>query len=110
MTLARSFLASLCLCLAGTVRGAAEETPALHAAWPFRVGAAVDPAGLERYDAILRRHFNSLTAENAMKWESLQPEEGRFDFEKADRIVDYATRHGMAVRGHTLIWHNQTPD
>lgn len=45
-----------------------------------------------------------------MKWESLQPTEGDFDYTTADEIVSFAKENNMAVRGHCLVWHNQTPD
>jgi endo-1,4-beta-xylanase len=45
-----------------------------------------------------------------MKWEVTQPERGRFEFDDADRIVGFARRHGMRVRGHTLVWHIQNPE
>ena len=76
----------------------------------FRIGAAVNPVTIESQKQLLISHVNSLTAENHMKFEHLQPEEGRFTFDIADRIVDFARSHHMAVRGHTLVWHNQTPD
>lgn len=76
----------------------------------FKMGVAVSEDVLERKAPLIAHHFNSVTAENVMKFESLQPEEGVFDFESSDRIVRYAMQNGMAVRGHTLVWHNQTPD
>jgi endo-1,4-beta-xylanase len=53
--------------------------------------------------------MNSLTAENAMKWSSIEPTEGSFNWTGADRIVDFASNNGMKVRGHTLCWHQQIP-
>jgi endo-1,4-beta-xylanase len=53
--------------------------------------------------------FGSVTPENELKWEVTEPQRGRYDFGRADRIVDFATRHGMAVRGHVLVWHLQNP-
>jgi endo-1,4-beta-xylanase len=44
-----------------------------------------------------------------MKWSSLQPLEGSFNFTNADRIVEFAQENGMKVRGHCLCWHNQIP-
>jgi endo-1,4-beta-xylanase len=59
--------------------------------------------------AIVTRHFGTVTAENDLKWERVHPEPGRFEFEPADRYVDFGTRHGMFVVGHVLLWHQQTP-
>jgi endo-1,4-beta-xylanase len=77
----------------------------------FDMGVAVKPAWLDESDKVelINRHFISFTAENEMKWSSLQPTEGTFNFAAADKIVDYALANGMKVRGHTLCWHNQVP-
>jgi endo-1,4-beta-xylanase len=61
------------------------------------------------YTAILDREFNSVTPENAMKWESVERERGVLDFSAADRLVAHARAHRQIVRGHTLLWHNQLP-
>lgn len=76
----------------------------------FKVGVAVSPATIERDGDLIREQFNSLTAENVMKPEEVQPEQGTFTFEQADGIVDFAKENNMTMRGHTLAWHNQTPD
>jgi endo-1,4-beta-xylanase len=90
--------------------------PALHELADFPIGVAV-PAGTagnsllkspER-QALVARHFNSLTAENIMKMAYLQPERGVFRFAEADALLDYARAHGMVLHGHALIWHSQTP-
>jgi endo-1,4-beta-xylanase len=74
------------------------------------IGAAVDPDLLIEdadYARTLAREFNALTPENAMKWERIQPREGEWRFDPADRLVAFADAHGMAIHGHTLVWHGQ---
>ncbi|RIX59198.1 endo-1,4-beta-xylanase [Paenibacillus nanensis] len=90
----------------------ANELPRLREVFGehFHIGAAVNPRTLVTQKDLLTRHFNSLTAENEMKFVSVHPEEGRYTFEEADRLIDFAKENNMAVRGHTLVWHNQTPD
>ncbi len=75
------------------------------------VGTAVRPAQLSEkaYASTLAREFNLLEPEDALKWEVIHPTRDSFDFSQADRIVDFATLHGMKVRGHTLVWHRQNP-
>ena len=75
----------------------------------FSMGAAVDWSSYETYDEILREHFNSITCENEMKFLSLQRHQDRFTFNQADEIVDFAVDNDIAVRGHALVWHRQTP-
>ena len=78
----------------------------------FAVGAAIEPASLDKpaEAALLKRHFASITAENVMKWSTLQPTEGTFNFGPADKIVSFAQANGIIIYGHTLCWHNQVPD
>lgn len=59
---------------------------------------------------ILTREFNCVTPENCMKMEFIQPREGTFSFAAADALLELAESNGMAVVGHTLIWHSQAPD
>lgn len=76
----------------------------------FTIGAAVNPLTIETQKQLLKDQFNSMTCENEMKFESVHPEEERYTFEKADKIAAFAAENGMKMRGHTLVWHNQTPN
>jgi endo-1,4-beta-xylanase len=91
-----------------------EDIPSLKEVFKddFYIGAAIEPYQLDipAHRQLLEKHFSSITAENAMKPESIQPVEGLFDFSDADKIANFARDNGIALRGHTLIWHNQTPD
>ncbi len=88
------------------------ETVSLAKAYEkyFRIGAAVSPWQIRAHHGLLLQHFNSLTAENEMKYAVTEPEEGRFSFEKADAIVAMAREMGVKIRAHAPVWHNQTPD
>jgi endo-1,4-beta-xylanase len=77
----------------------------------FTIGVAVSPRALLSDEAaLIRQHFNSLTAENAMKMGPIHPKEDEFFFRDADSIAAFAQRNNFKLRGHTLVWHNQTPD
>ncbi|WP_203339632.1 endo-1,4-beta-xylanase [Planococcus beijingensis] len=77
----------------------------------FAIGAAVEPFQLEGESGeVLKHHYNSIVAENVMKPISIQPEEGKFNFEEADKIVKFAKENNMELRFHTLIWHSQVPE
>jgi endo-1,4-beta-xylanase len=74
------------------------------------IGAAVIPADIQGQPAVLlSKHFNSMTSGNDMKWDATEPTEGNFTFTQADAEVAFAQANNMHVRGHTLVWHNQTP-
>lgn len=93
----------------------ATEPPALKALAPegLRIGAAINrtqsAGGDPRSLAIVTRHFDTVTAENDLKWERVHPEPDRYDFDPTDRYVEFGQRNGMFVVGHVLVWHQQTP-
>jgi len=77
-----------------------------------RIGTAVDTSALANdatYRTLVAQQFNSVTPENVMKWEVVQPERSRYDFTEADKLVDFARANKQKVRGHTLVWHSQLP-
>ncbi|NQX59768.1 endo-1,4-beta-xylanase [Paenibacillus qinlingensis] len=73
----------------------------------FPIGVALPPDYLngDVHSDLVKKHFNSITAENSMKPSYLQPTEGVFTFDTADAYVNFAQANGMKVRGHTLVWH-----
>jgi endo-1,4-beta-xylanase len=76
------------------------------------VGTAVDMSALANdptYKAAIAREFNTVTPENVMKWETVEPQQGVTDFSQGDALVRFARANRQAVRGHTLVWHSQLP-
>ncbi|MGL4520130.1 MAG: endo-1,4-beta-xylanase [Phocaeicola sp.] len=77
----------------------------------FLVGVAVNASQVAGNDAramrLVRRHFNSIVAEDCMKSENIHPEEDRYDFQEADRFVEFGEKNNMFIVGHALIWHSQ---
>ena len=76
------------------------------------IGTAVDADAFVAdtpYRERIATEFSSITAENVMKWQLVEPERGTLDFAAADRLVAAAQRAHQGVRGHTLVWHNQLP-
>ena len=79
----------------------------------IEVGTAVRGEVLQRnraYRQLVAAQFSSVTPENRMKWDFIEPSRGEFDFGPADDIVDRARDAGQKVRGHTLVWFFQLPD
>jgi endo-1,4-beta-xylanase len=106
---------------------AAAEIPTLKDSFrdQFLVGTAVNRSQvtgtaafrrstelLEKDIALVKAQFNQITAENDMKWQLIHPREGTqgYDFGPADAFVEFGTKHGMKLVGHTLVWHSQTPN
>jgi endo-1,4-beta-xylanase len=120
----RGFTTSLSVAAAGvaaaTPRGADPWTVSAQAAAlkdvvprGWLIGAAINQRQSDGVDTaavdLVTRHFNSISPENLLKFESIQREPGRFTFEAQDRYVAFGAARGMAVIGHTLVWHSQTP-
>lgn len=109
------WLAAVALALAMPLQ-AKEDASVLKDAYAdaFLVGVAVNDdivAGRDaRSQALVPLHFNAITAENVMKNEVIHPRPGVYDFAAADAFVDFGEKHGMFIVGHTLVWHNQTPE
>ncbi len=80
----------------------------------FMIGCAVDPTIINgstpEAEALLLEHFNAISPENQMKPEWIHPQPGVWNFKDADEYVAYANEHDLWVLGHTLCWHNQTPE
>lgn len=88
-----------------------------EAAAPRRIlmGAAVSSRHLDdaKYTALIASEFSQLEPENEMKFGPIQPRPSSdpqpYNFAPADAIVAFAQAHHLAVRGHTLVWHQQVP-
>lgn len=106
----------LAACSAGGVPPAGDGGPSLHAlaqAKGMRFGTAVGvgaPGSLTgafhdpRYLQLVAEQCGILVHENELKWYVLRPDAETYDFQRADLLMDFAERQGMAVRGHTLLW------
>ncbi len=69
----------------------------------------------------LRKHYSSFTAENDMKPMYFLDEKENTEnpekynlcpaltFDRARPYLEFAKESGIGLRGHTLVWHNQTP-
>src|SRR5262245_36725763 len=114
MKILAAIVCLVCLVAANHTMGA--EPVALKNAFAddFLIGAAIStpqamgeqPADLE----LAARQFNTITPENLLKFAEVHPEPDQFNFEPADKYVEFGEKNKMFIVGHTLVWHNQTPD
>jgi|WetSurMetagenome_2_1015567.scaffolds.fasta_scaffold31946_3 endo-1,4-beta-xylanase len=79
----------------------------------FLIGVALNAFQIRGEDSLAlefaAQHFNSITAENEMKWERIHPQPNVYSFGIADSIVDFGMKNGMFIIGHCLVWHSQVP-
>jgi len=83
----------------------------------FKIGAAISSYQIDNGNinsdingVLAEAQYNSLTPSFQLKADVIAPTEGVYDFEQADILVDWAIANGMDIRGHTLVWHESTPD
>ena len=78
----------------------------------FTIGVALNQRNIadESQTALVKKEFNSVTAENDWKPGEIHPKEGVWNFEKADKIADFCRQNGIKMRGHCLCWHSQFAD
>lgn len=77
----------------------------------FRIGVAVSPFNFSDAASVelISQQFNHLSPENLLKWSSVHPEPGQYNFEFADQYVTFGEERDMTVYGHVLVWHQQVP-
>ena len=79
----------------------------------FYIGTAMNAEQIMGTDSatveVIKKNFNAIVAENCMKSGPIQPEEGKFDFELADKFVEFGEKNNMYITGHCLVWHSQAP-
>lgn len=78
----------------------------------FPFGTSVNPSEIDEnnvHSDFIKYQYGAIVPDNCMKPESVQPTEGNFTFDDADKIVNFANDNNMILRGHTLVWHSQVP-
>jgi endo-1,4-beta-xylanase len=119
-TLAAGLVAVAALACGGSTPALAGQAPrppqertlkALAERHKLAVGTAIDVAALADpgYRRIAATEFSTVTAENVMKWETLEPVRGQYDWTQAEQFMAFAAANHQRVRGHVLVWHNQLP-
>lgn len=110
------WLAAVLLCatvfVAPNANAAATPLRDLAAAKGKYFGTATTVAELNdpAYRALGAREAGFLTVGNEMKWDATEPTRGQFNFTGGDTVLAAGTAANQQVRGHTLVWHNQTPN
>ncbi len=107
-----------------------EDIPSLKDVYKnyFKIGTAIGPPNLSSpsFMNLFEKHFSeSVTLGNEMKPDyvldqkatlAYMEENGGDDtnpqvsFAAAKKMLEYCSKNNIPVRGHTLVWHSQTPD
>jgi endo-1,4-beta-xylanase len=106
------FLLSFVIVLLAALRTNAEQ-PSLFqsASADFAIGAAVTSAQVKdpATSALILHQFNCLTAEYEFMPQFIEPKPGKYTFDRADKVADFAQMHHLPLTGHMLCWGQLTP-
>jgi endo-1,4-beta-xylanase len=92
---------------AGTTVPAGDRARLIPYGSAVRAGVLATDMG---YREAIVANCDIIVPEGEMKWPDVHPARNRFDFEKADALVDFARQHNIGIRGHTLAWYGGMPD
>jgi endo-1,4-beta-xylanase len=104
-----------CSCSGSKGNASSQQVPSLKKVFgnDFAIGTALNAAQIQEKDpnaaALVPQQFNMATPENIMKAEIIHPKWNEYNFELADKIIEYGKKNNIKINGHTLIWHSQLP-
>ncbi|MBQ9477096.1 MAG: endo-1,4-beta-xylanase [Bacteroidales bacterium] len=104
-------LAAACLVACNSVK----EYPSLKDAYAdaFPIGCSVYHSVISGQDSasqeLFLREFNTFTPNNDFEPLTLHPTPDKWDFTPGEQNIAFAKQHGLKFTGHTLVWHNRTP-
>lgn len=102
-------------CSGSQKNSASPDMPSLKTVFKddFAIGTALNAEQIEEKDpkaaVLVPQQFNMATPENIMKAEVIHPQWGTYNFDLADKMIEYGKKHNIKINGHTLIWHSQLP-
>lgn len=111
----RALMAFVILCMALMLVAGCSVRTTLKEAYSkdFLIGVAMNTEQIEEKDsketALIKKQFDSITPENVLKWGRIHPEPDVYNFDLADKYVEFGEKNNMFIVGHTLVWHHQTP-
>jgi GH35 family endo-1,4-beta-xylanase len=59
---------------------------------------------LQEYKTHFLKNFNSAVTENAVKWLSMEREQGKVNYHVVDAILQWTEQNHLPLRGHNIFW------
>jgi len=99
------------LVLLASVQTMAQKTLGEATKGKFLFGVAVNMQQVNGVNPIetelIAKEFSTIVAENCMKPQPIHPEENRYNWDDADKLVAFGEKNKQVVTGHCLMWHSQ---
>ena len=99
------------LLVSATIQTNAQKTLGEATKGKFLFGVAVNMQqvnGLKPVETeLIAKEFSTIVAENCMKPQPIHPEENRYNWDDADKLVAFGEKNKQVVTGHCLMWHSQ---
>lgn len=61
----------------------------------------------KNYTETIKREFNIATPEYELLFKHIHPSKGKYKFDLADKVILFAIKNKMKIRGHPLVWHHE---
>jgi len=110
MTIKRFVLSAPLLALAASVLPAQTTLKDAYKDF-FYVGAALNTRQYTGQDAagaaIAAAQFSTSSPENDLKWQLIHPQPDKYNWDNADKYVEFGEKNHMYIVGHCLVWHSQ---
>ncbi|MBV5313345.1 MAG: endo-1,4-beta-xylanase [Prolixibacteraceae bacterium] len=107
----KTIIAIAAMVFLASINTMAQKTLAKATKGKFLLGVAVNAQQVKGVNPIetelIVKEFSAIVAENCMKPQPIHPEENRYNWEDADKLVAFGEKNKQVVTGHCLIWHSQ---
>lgn len=91
-----------------------KKLPSLHqlAASNFNLGTTfkLNFKNATEAKTLIKDHFALITPENEFKPSTIIRASKNYNWYGPDAVVAFAKKNNLKIRGHTLVWHKQTPE
>jgi len=107
----KTISATIAIIILANISTMAQNTLAKATKGKFLFGVAVNMQQVNgvnpKESELIAKEFNTIVAENCMKPQPIHPEENKYEWKDADKVVAFGEKNKQVVTGHCLIWHSQ---
>jgi endo-1,4-beta-xylanase len=107
----KTISATIAIIILPNIYTMAQNTLAKATKGKFLFGVAVNMQQVNgvnpKESELIAKEFNTIVAENCMKPQPIHPEENKYEWKDADKVVAFGEKNKQVVTGHCLIWHSQ---